>query len=57
MNNNSQLMVLARADLEALGCEVRWYDPNEVHITTGEINNFIILSTKTSVRLTGWKKI
>lgn len=35
-DNNGHIMVPARAVLEALGCEVRWDEPDEVRITAGD---------------------
>ncbi|OPX88498.1 MAG: hypothetical protein A4E53_01927 [Pelotomaculum sp. PtaB.Bin104] len=43
---SGQLVVPARAVLEALGCNVEWIEPNEVHIKSGDKTILIIIDSK-----------
>lgn len=44
IKDREQIMVPARAVLEALGCEVKWNAPNEVHITTGDQTILVMIN-------------
>lgn len=55
IKDNEQIMVPARAVLEALGCTVKWVDPNEVHITAGD-NIILVVINESSYTANGLEK-
>lgn len=55
MKETGEIMVPARAVLEALGCEVKWVAPNEVHITAGE-KLILIFINESNYQVNGLEK-
>jgi hypothetical protein len=55
MKDNGEIMVPARAVLEALGCEVKWVAPNEVYITAGE-KSILIFINESNYQVNGLEK-
>ncbi|MDD4169192.1 MAG: copper amine oxidase N-terminal domain-containing protein, partial [Desulfotomaculaceae bacterium] len=52
---SGQLVVPARAVLEALGCSVEWIEPNEVHVNCGDKTILIIIDS-TNYQVNGQEK-
>ncbi|KAF1086567.1 hypothetical protein SPSYN_00286 [Sporotomaculum syntrophicum] len=55
IKDNEHPIVPARAVLEALGCGVRWYAPNEVHITAGD-KTILVYINESNYKVNGLEK-
>ncbi len=55
IKDNEQSIVPARAVLEAMGCEVQWYAPNEVHITAGD-KTILVFINESNYKANGLEK-
>jgi len=55
IKDNEHPIVPARAVLEAMGCEVQWYAPNEVHITAGD-KTILVFINESNYKANGLEK-